>query len=36
MSNIGIKLRPISCGTCLYWDNFSGVCFCGARMEGEA
>lgn len=26
MSNIGIKLRPISCETCYYWEPFSGVC----------
>lgn len=29
MSNIGIKLRPISCETCYYWESFSGVCECG-------
>lgn len=26
----------LRCETCLHWDDFSGVCFCGARMEGEA
>lgn len=26
MSNIGIKLRPISYETCYYWEPFSGVC----------
>lgn len=22
--------EPLRCETCLYWEDFNGVCFCGA------
>ena len=25
-----IHAEPLRCETCLYWEDFNGVCFCGA------